>query len=255
MSRRILFTVVPAMFSGLLACSGSDDAPTEPEDNVVPMISVADRTVAEGNAALFEISLSEVTTRAVTFDYFTSDSTAVAPDDYTSTRGTDTISQSSLSTTVIVPTTDDTAVEQTEVFSFAIASVGNATVADSVATGTILDNDAAVVSYATDVQPLLQINCATMGCHGQGSAQGGLSMGSSADYATIISATGDNTGMLVTDSLVVQPGSSSTSTLYTKTTSSPPFPSRMPPLADPDTLTAEEQQRIRDWIDGGAPDN
>jgi hypothetical protein len=80
-------------------------------------------------------------------------------------------------------------------------------------------------------------------------------MGTNVTYATLIDATGSNTALLPgsPDGKVIQPGSAASSTLYTKTTSSPPFPGQMPP--GPTKLTLTQQNLIRDWINQGAQDN
>ena len=76
-------------------------------------------------------------------------------------------------------------------------------------------------------------------------------------YTTIIAATGDNTAVFNGTGFVIIPGSSSQSTLYTKTlnTDDPlfPFGSRMPfgQLA----LSSTQKMKIRDWIDQGAHNN
>ncbi|RME20983.1 MAG: hypothetical protein D6800_12600, partial [Candidatus Zixiibacteriota bacterium] len=101
------------------------------------------------------------------------------------------------------------------------------------------------VSFATDIQPILQSRCAVSFCHGSGFTSGGMTMGG-ATYNEIISASGFHGPIVVG-------GDASQSNLYLKTTSTPPFGARMP-FGGP-FLTTEQQNLIRDWINEGAQDN
>ncbi len=236
---------------------GCSDSGTEPVDNpTLPTIAIDDQSVIEGNTALFNVSLSEAGDEAVVFNYTTSDVTAIAPADYITATGTDTIPAGTVATTILVATIDDGSVEAQEVFSIAISNITGATLTDSEGLGTIVDNDVAGVSFESDVKPILQVSCAiAVMCHGAGSnPRGGLLM-DPLTRNTLVNATGTNTRFIVADSHVVQMGDSRNSTLYTKTTDSlVPFGSRMPPTVQP-YLTSQEQQKIKDWIDEGALDN
>jgi hypothetical protein len=245
-SRRVVFVLVlAATFAG---CSG-DDKPTTPQPQ--PAISVQDKSVVEGNTFLFQISLDRVTDHRVTFAYATIDGTALAGSDYTAVSGNDTIPTGQTSVTILVPTIDDSEVESSESFSLVVSAVAGAQVSRGLATGTITDNEVAIVSFTSQVRPLLQTSCAKSGfCHGSLSTPGGaLYLGATVMYASVISATGNNTG-----GRVVQPGNSASSTLYTKTTAAPPFPSRMPQDGPP-YLSLTQQNLIKNWIDQGAQDN
>jgi len=244
----LLFTVLLL----IIAASCSNDETTPVESPVVPELSINNQTVAEGNTAIFRIVLDQAAERRVVFSYFTSDVSALTNVDYVGVSGVDTIPVNSSSVTILVTTIDDGDDEPDEVFSFTVTSVSNAEIADSVGIGTIIDNDIPGVSFVNDVRPILLGSCALVGCHGGGSASSGLSLGD-ASWDSVIVAVGVNTGLLVADSLVVQPGNSATSTLYTKVTASPPFPGQMP--SGFPALTSEQQGRIRDWIDEGAQDN
>ncbi len=231
-----------------LACSDSGDAPNDPNNADLPGLSVGDEEVAEGNAARFDVSLDEAATSQVTFTYFTNGQTAQAGIDFTTVAAADTIPVDSTGVTIVVSTQDDALFESDETFIFTVTAVNNATIIDSVAIGTIIDNDVAGTSFSSEVRPILATSCAKTFCHGGGSAQAGLAMGN-ATYSEIISATGVNS-----DGLVVRPGDSAASTLYRKTTDPPVFPSRMPSNGPP-YLTVEQQQKIGSWIDEGAQDN
>jgi hypothetical protein len=237
------------MLALILACSDSDDPSPGPTSVDLPAVSVANIIVPEGNTALFTVTLDQTTDHAVTFAYTTIDGTATAGADYVATSGRDTIPTGQISTTILVVTIDNSVVEVDEMFSFSLSSVSGGTVEQTLATAIIKDNDVNQVSFATDIQPLLRTSCAQLQpCHG-GAIQGGnMYLSTSAAYDTVIAATG-----MITGGLVIQPGNSAASTLYTKTTDNYPFRSQMPYAAAP--LSLDQQHLIRDWIDQGANDN
>ncbi len=102
--------------------------------------------------------------------------------------------------------------------------------------------DTTTVSFSDDIEPILNANsCRNPGCHGGGSASGGLSLTS---YTSIIA------GGVHGNTVV--PGDSESSNLVLKL-KSPPFGSRMPLGRAP--LSNETVQTIADWIDEGAEDN
>ena len=102
------------------------------------------------------------------------------------------------------------------------------------------------VNFANDVRPILVVSCATVNCHGSGTIQSGLNMGT-ATWSQIRAASGSIGGT------VVVAGNSSLSTRYTRTTLSPPFDAQMPFGRTP--LSSAQQIAIRDWINQGALDN
>lgn len=250
MKNRLVKLASIALAVGALTCSCSKDKPTTPTPTE-PAISVHDQTAVEGNTLLFSVTLDHSTDHIVTFGFATIDGTAKAGSDYVAASGVDTIPAGRTAATILVTTIDDAVVETVESFSLVLSSVTGAQVARSLATGTITDNDALPVSFASQVRPLLQTSCAKLGfCHGSSSTPGGgLFLGAPVTYSIVINATGTNTG-----GKVVRPDSSSASTLYTETTSNPPFGSRMPKDGPP-YLDSAQQRWIRDWIDQGALDN
>ena len=102
------------------------------------------------------------------------------------------------------------------------------------------------VSFASDVRPILQSSCAISACHGSAPIQSGLNMGT-ATWTQIRAASGNVGG------LVVVAGNASSSNLYLKTTTNPPFNARMPLTGG--FLSTTQQNLIRDWINQGALDN
>ena len=116
----------------------------------VPVYSVADAVVTEGGKLAFRITRSESTDADQVVAYATSPGSAGAPGDYTTLTGTVTFSKGELSRIVEVLTTGDSVYEATETMSFTISTAPAQTgyeisATEHVATGTILDNDAAPV--------------------------------------------------------------------------------------------------------------
>ncbi len=109
------------------------------------------------------------------------------------------------------------------------------------------DSGVDTVSFASDVQPILNSSCALTGCHIDGMSAGGFSLGTlgNSTYSATRNGTGDNGAIIVA-------GSGSTSNLYLKTTSSPPFGGQMPVGG---SITSAQQLILKNWIDQGALDN
>ena len=111
------------------------------DDESPPAVSVSDASAAEGDSAVFTVSLSAASSRQVTVEYATSDGTAAAGSDFTAESGTLTFAANETSKTVSVATTDDSVEEEDETFTLTLSSPANATLGDATATGTINDND------------------------------------------------------------------------------------------------------------------
>jgi hypothetical protein len=111
----------------------------------VPGVSINDVTVAEGNAgttpATFTVSLDRPSPSPVTVDFTTSNGTAVAPADYTSTAGTVTFAPGETTKAVVVPVNGDTVDEPDETFTVTLSAAGGAAITDPVGVGTIIDDD------------------------------------------------------------------------------------------------------------------
>lgn len=102
------------------------------------------------------------------------------------------------------------------------------------------------VSFANDIQPILETRCATPNCHGSGAIKSGLNMGS-ATYATVTSITGFSGTKFITA------GNANASAFYLKTKNPPSFGARMPEGGP--FLTDTQVQNIQAWINDGAPNN
>jgi predicted extracellular nuclease len=126
----------------------------------VPVLSVADVSVTEGNSGTstmtFTVSLSQATQVDVGFSVFTSNNTAAAGSDYVALNLTgQSIPAGQTSKSFAVTINGDTTLENNESFFFNVGSVSNATVGDGQAVGTINNDDTAVL-------PVLSINDVTV---------------------------------------------------------------------------------------------
>jgi len=123
-------------------------------DDVLPSLSIADASIAEGNSGSqnisFTVSLSAAATGTVTFDIATANGTAMAPGDYTARSATaQTIPAGTLSKTFTVNVKGDKSLEPNETFLVNLSKVsGPVTLADGQAIGTIVNDDAAKFSVS-----------------------------------------------------------------------------------------------------------
>ncbi len=118
--------------------------PTFPDASTV---SVGDVRASEGDdagaPASFVVNLSSASSDTVTVRHVTTDGTATAPADYTSTSGQVTFAPGETSKTVDVPVRGDRLDEDDETFSVDLSDATNATVGDGHGVGTITDDDPA----------------------------------------------------------------------------------------------------------------
>src|SRR5205823_5536883 len=115
-------------------------------DDGQPTIAINDVSASEGNTGTtpfaFTVTLSNPSSQTVTVHYATADGTAtVADNDYVAASGTVTFAPGVTSKVVAVTINGDTKVEADETFVVNLTSPVNATLADSSATGTILNDD------------------------------------------------------------------------------------------------------------------
>jgi YD repeat-containing protein len=119
-------------------------------DNDFATISIANNSpsVTEGGNLAFTITRSGVTSNAVTARYDTSNGSAIAGTDYTALiNGTVSFAAGVTSQTVNVPTTNDTLPEPSETLNLTLSSPSSgATIGVATRTGTIVDNDTAIIS-------------------------------------------------------------------------------------------------------------
>jgi sugar lactone lactonase YvrE len=122
---------------------------------VFPLVSIADQTALESNAAgaVFLVSLSAVTGRTVTVEFATADDSAIAGQDYRAVSGQLTFNPGVTTQMLTVPLIDDTLDEPSETFLVNLRNAVNADIEDGQAVGTIQDDD---------VAPELSINNVTV---------------------------------------------------------------------------------------------
>ena len=128
-----------------------------------PTLSIADKTIVEGNAGVTNFVFTVTLTGAqnwcspVTVNYATADGTATAGSDYTATSGTLTFApphaSNSVTQTITVPVTGDTVFEPNETFFVNLNGATNATISDAQGQGTINNDEA---------QPTIAINDVTL---------------------------------------------------------------------------------------------
>lgn len=115
--------------------------PAEP----LPIISVQDVSMAEGNdadtAVKLVISINKVTDSPVTVNYKTADGTALSSTDYISKSGSITIPAGQLSSTLEITILSDTLEEPHETFRLILSGPQNGQLTTSEAIITILDDD------------------------------------------------------------------------------------------------------------------
>ncbi|HEX7830206.1 MAG TPA: Calx-beta domain-containing protein, partial [Thermoanaerobaculia bacterium] len=124
---------------------------------VVPTISIAPASLAEGNAGstsmTFAVQLNVPTVATVTVNYATSNGTAIAGNDYANTSGTLTFAPGVTTQNISVPIIGDTLVESNESFAVTLTLPSNATLGTASANGTILDDDVAPVVPSISIAP------------------------------------------------------------------------------------------------------
>ncbi|MEM6998893.1 MAG: Calx-beta domain-containing protein, partial [Pseudomonadota bacterium] len=114
------------------------------DNDATPEICIdASTSVNEATAnAVISISINAVSGQNVSVNYATSNGTANAGSDYTSTSGTATITAGNLSTNISIPIINDTDDELNQTFTVSLSSPTNATIGSGCSnTTTIVDND------------------------------------------------------------------------------------------------------------------
>ena len=125
---------------------------------VIRSISIDDVTVNEGDSgssnAYFPVSLDFMAGKTLSVDYETSSNGSITVgSDYTYSRGTLTFIEGDTTNAIVVPILGDTLDEPNETFTMTLSNPVNATISDSSALGTIMDNDPQpTVSFTNDSQ-------------------------------------------------------------------------------------------------------
>ena len=121
-------------------------------DDTPAAMTIADNSANEDSGSItFTVTLATPVPETVTVNYTTVDGTATAGSDYTTTAGTLTFVANDQSETITVPLTADTLFEGDETFTVQLTGASStATIADGIATGTILNDDTPSGMFITD---------------------------------------------------------------------------------------------------------
>jgi hypothetical protein len=115
------------------------------DDDPVPTIALGDATVTEGDtghvSATFTATLSSPSARSVSVDYATANGTATSPADYAAAAGSLSFAAGETTTTVTVDVAGDALDEIDETFTLDLSNPVNAAIGDTLALGTIVDDD------------------------------------------------------------------------------------------------------------------
>ena len=110
-----------------------------------PTISIGNARITEGDAGTnplsFTVTLSAPSNQTIIVQYQTEDNSALAGQDYTSTRGSLTFNRGLTSQTISIPIIGDDVAEAIESFRVRLSNPTNATLGGNPGTGTIIDND------------------------------------------------------------------------------------------------------------------
>ena len=168
--------------------------PPPPPPPSLPTLSIEDAAVSEGaGRAVFTVTLSAESEDAVTVAYETSDGTATAVDDYTTTSGTLTIGVGEHTGTISVPVLNDTDDEGNETFTVTLSNPAHATIRDAAGRGTIVDDDAVPPPPPPPGLPTLEIEDVTV-AENDGHAEFTVTLSeSSTDEVTVSYATSNGT--------------------------------------------------------------
>ncbi len=113
-------------------------------------ISINDVSQVEGNAGTtafnFTVSLSSPSSQSISVDYITDNGSATSGSDYVAGNGSVNFGPNETSKAVSVPVIGDTNPEPNETFTVNLSGASNASIADAVGVGTILNDDAGSVS-------------------------------------------------------------------------------------------------------------
>ncbi|MEX0984875.1 MAG: Calx-beta domain-containing protein [Actinomycetota bacterium] len=124
------------------------------DDDADPSATIADVDVAEGDAgtadATITVTLDAASGLNTAVDYATSDGTATAGVDYVATSGTLTIAPGQTAGTFAVTVAGDTLSEGVETFNVTLSGEENLTLGDTLAIGTILEDDSIPTMSAND---------------------------------------------------------------------------------------------------------
>jgi Calx-beta domain/Domain of unknown function (DUF4114)/RTX calcium-binding nonapeptide repeat (4 copies) len=120
------------------------------DNETKPIISIANVSQSEGNSGMnnyaFNLTLSNASTETVTVKYATADVTATAVSDYTAATGTVTFNPGETNKAINISVKGDTTLEKDETFTVNLTDPVGGTISQTIATGTIVDDDRPVIA-------------------------------------------------------------------------------------------------------------
>jgi Ca2+-binding RTX toxin-like protein len=179
-------------------------------DDVAPVISIGNATLAEGNAgttmAHFTVSLDALSGFATTVHWATSDGTATAGSDYVGASGDITIAAGQQTADIAIAINGDTLFENNETFNVTLSAPVGATAGVTTGFGTITNDDAAPTVTITN-QALLEGNAGTQNMVFTVSLSAASGLPVTLNYATADGTAAAGTDYLgATGSLTFNPG-------------------------------------------------
>ena len=147
------FTVELQSITGIASADLTATA-TITDNDPIPTISVADVSAEEGSDLEFIASLSHETYQSVSFSYATSNGSATAPGDYTTTTSSVMIEPGNLTYDIDISTIDDDRSEDSKTVRLTLSNISNATAGRTSAIGTITDNEPAPEISVSDAQAI-----------------------------------------------------------------------------------------------------
>ncbi|MGC6474101.1 MAG: Calx-beta domain-containing protein, partial [Candidatus Puniceispirillaceae bacterium] len=122
------------------------------DNDLPPTASISGQTIVDDNGTLApQVTLSGASGLTVEVDYATSDGTATAGNDYTTTTGTLTFTPGQTSLPLSIPILGDIVDENDEIFSVTLSNPDNATLGTATASMLITDNDPAPTISVADI--------------------------------------------------------------------------------------------------------
>ena len=126
-----------------------------------PSASIADESVGEGSffagSLIAQVTLSAASGKTVSLSYSTVANTASATD-FTVSSGTVTFTPGQTVANIVIPITPDRLSEDDETFSIVLSNPSNVTLAQTTATGTILNDDAPILAVAAPSQRAIALD-------------------------------------------------------------------------------------------------
>jgi Calx-beta domain/Domain of unknown function (DUF4114)/RTX calcium-binding nonapeptide repeat (4 copies) len=123
------------------------------DNETKPIVSIANVAQSEGNSGMnsyaFNLTLSNASTETVTVKYATADGTATAVSDYTAATGTVTFNPGETNKAINISVKGDTTLEKDETFAVNLTDPVGGTISQTIATGTIVDDDRPVIALTT----------------------------------------------------------------------------------------------------------